>query len=341
MKPKFRIRNDAPAGVARIVGGRRRVSALVLATAAVLALWSAASATATFPGANGKIAFVSVRDGNQEIYVMDADGSGQTRLTFSLAVDTHPSWSSDGSKIAFTSFRDGRYQLYVMNADGTDQHRITNDLDWDAFPSWTADGCQLVFQKATFDASGSVNSIEIWAVNADGSGSQRNLAGSPRDDETPAASTHGNMVAFARFGGVGSSLFVMRQDGTGLRQLTAAPTGDSVDFRPDWSPDGNRIVFLHGTDPDNEIYVIKSNGTGLTRLTDTPDRVEFSPVWSPDGTQIAFAARDRTTGPTNDLTIYVMSSDGSGTRLLTNHGGQLDWQPTPTTIDDGNNQNNN
>src|SRR6266404_2737881 len=145
MKPKFRIRNDAPAGVARIVGGRRRVSALVLATAAVLALWSAASATATFPGANGKIAFVSVRDGNQEIY--------------------------------------------VMNADGTDQHRVTNDLDWDAFPSWTADGRQLVFQKATFDASGRVNSIEIWAVNADGSGSQRNLAGSPRDDETPAAST--------------------------------------------------------------------------------------------------------------------------------------------------------
>src|SRR6266852_4745158 len=255
MKPRFRIPSGVPAGVARIVGGRRRVGLVVVGAAFLLALFGASGAKATFPGANGKIAFVSVRDGNQEIYVMDANGSGQTRLTFSAAVDTHPSWSPDGSKIAFTSFRDARYQLYVMNADGTDQHRVTNDLDWDAFPSWTADGRQLVFQKATFDASGNVNSIEIWAVNADGSGSQRNLAGSPRDDETPAASPHGNMVAFARFGGVGSSLFVMRQDGTGLRQLTASPTGDSADFRPDWSPDGNRIVFLHGTDADNEIYV--------------------------------------------------------------------------------------
>jgi TolB protein len=133
----------------------------------------------------------------------------------------------------------------------------------------------------------------------------------------------------------------MRQDGTGLRQVTASPTGDSADFRPNWSPDGNRIVFLHGTDPDNEIYVVKSNGTGLTRLTNTPDRVEFSPVWSPDGSQIAFAARDRAGGPTTDLTIYVMTSDGSGTRILTNHGGQLDWQPTLTTTDNENDQNNN
>jgi Tol biopolymer transport system component len=314
---------------------------VVVAATALLALWGAASASATFPGASGKIAFVSVRDGNQEIYLMNADGSGQTRLTFSPAADNHPSWSPDGSKIAFTSFRDGRYQLYVMNADGSNQHRVTNDPDWDAFPSWTADGRQLVFQKATFDASGTVNSIEIWAVNAGGGGSQRNLAGSPRDDETPATSPHGNMIAFNRSDGISSSLFVMRLDGAGLRQITSSPSlpsGDAVDFRPNWSPHGNKIVFLHNTEVDNEIYVVGSNGQGLTRLTTTPDRVEFSPVWSPDGSQIAFAARDRATGPTQDLTIYVMNSNGSGVRMLTNHGGQLDWQRTPTSRDDGSNQ---
>ena len=155
----------------------KRMIIIAGALAALAAVTAAEAARATFPGSPGKIAFVSVRAANQEIYVMNADGSGQTRLTFSPGSDRTPSWSPDGTKIAFTSFRDGRYQLYVMNADGTDQHRVTNDLDWDAFPSWTADGRQLVFQKATFDASGNVNSIEIWAVNADGSGSQRNLIG--------------------------------------------------------------------------------------------------------------------------------------------------------------------
>src|SRR6266446_1747223 len=308
----------------------KRMIIIAGALAALAAVTAAEAARATFPGSPGKIAFVSVRDANQEIYVMNADGSGQTRLTFSPGSDRTPSWSPDGTKIAFTSFRDGRYQLYVMNADGSDQHRVTNDVDWDAFPAWTTDSRQLVFQKAIFDAGGNVSSIEIWAVNADGSGTQRNLGGSPRDDETPTTSPHGDMIAFNRSDSASSSLFVMRTDGTGLRQLTASaslPSGDAVDFRPNWSPNANRIVFLHGSEPDNEIYVVKSNGTGLTRLTNTPDRVEFSPAWSPDGSQIAFAARAASAGPGGEQTIYVMQSDGTGVRAIAGEGGELDWQP--------------
>ncbi len=71
-----------------------------------------------------KIAFVSQRDGNPEIYVMNADGSGQTNLTNNAAFDADPTWSPDSNQIAFASDRDGGgFQIYVMNADGTGQTR--------------------------------------------------------------------------------------------------------------------------------------------------------------------------------------------------------------------------
>ena len=85
---------------------------------------------------NDKIAFVSGRDGNNEIYVMDADGSNQTRLTSNSEQDSYPSWSPDGSKIAFTSYRDGNYEIYVMDADGSSQTRLTSNGIYSLWPDW-------------------------------------------------------------------------------------------------------------------------------------------------------------------------------------------------------------
>jgi Tol biopolymer transport system component len=80
---------------------------------------------------------VSDRDGNTEIYVMDADGSNQTRLTNSPWVDNWPSWSPDGSKIAFASDRDGgNWEIYVMDADGSSQTRLTDNSADDVYPDW-------------------------------------------------------------------------------------------------------------------------------------------------------------------------------------------------------------
>ena len=71
-----------------------------------------------------KLAFVSDRDGNSEVYVMNANGSGQRNLTRNPAFDADPAWSPDGRKIAFVSNRDGSYGVYVMNADGSGQRRL-------------------------------------------------------------------------------------------------------------------------------------------------------------------------------------------------------------------------
>ena len=92
----------------------------------------------------GRIAFSSDRDGDYEIYVMNADGSDQTNLTNNDTTDWEASWSPDGSRIAFSSRRDGDYEIYVINADGSDQTRLTNNAgrrhrysrSSEADPSW-------------------------------------------------------------------------------------------------------------------------------------------------------------------------------------------------------------
>ena len=83
-----------------------------------------------------RIAFSSSRDGNAEIYVMNANGSGQTRLTTHPASDITPAWSPHETKIAFASDRDGNFEIYVMNADGSGQTRLTTHPATDVSPDW-------------------------------------------------------------------------------------------------------------------------------------------------------------------------------------------------------------
>jgi Tol biopolymer transport system component len=79
--------------------------------------------------------FTSNRDGNAEIYVMNADGSGQTRLTDHPARDVGPAWSPAGARIAFETNRDGNAEIYVMNADGSAPTNLTRRLAGDGSPS--------------------------------------------------------------------------------------------------------------------------------------------------------------------------------------------------------------
>jgi Tol biopolymer transport system component len=73
-----------------------------------------------------RLAFVSLRDFNVEIYVANADGSGETRLTDDPALNRGPAWSPDATRIAFESFREGKSEVYVVNADGSGLTPLTN-----------------------------------------------------------------------------------------------------------------------------------------------------------------------------------------------------------------------
>jgi len=93
-----------------------------------------------------KIAFESRRDGNYEIYVMNADGSNPTRLTENTAItDGYPVWSPDGTKIAFISNRDGQRDIYIMNADGSKVTRLTENSFNESSLSWSPDGTKIAF----------------------------------------------------------------------------------------------------------------------------------------------------------------------------------------------------
>ncbi len=149
-----------------------------------------------------RLAWVSTRDKNQEIYVMDADGKNIKRLTSDPALDNNPSWSPDSKRIAFCSGRKGNLDIWVMNADGSDVRQLTTDPKMDYWPVWSPDGKRIAF---TSNRSGN---YDIWVMNADGS-EQRNLTQHPAQDNYAAWSPDSKQLAFISKSGGGYNIWVM------------------------------------------------------------------------------------------------------------------------------------
>ena len=269
--------------------------------------WSG-TATGTPTTAGDRIAFQSNRDGNWEIYVMNADGSGVTNLTNNSDHDVAPAWSPDGKRIAFRSDRDGNWEIYVMNADGSGVTRLTNDSARDSSPAWSPDGRRIAFRS---DRDGN---WEIYVMNADGSG-VTNLTNDSASDDFPGWSPDGKRIAFDSDRDGNREIYVMNADGSGVTRLTNDSASDNS---PAWSPEGRRIAFESYRDGNWEVYVMNTDGSGVTNLTNAHG---IGPNWSPEGRRITFRS-DRD----GNFEIYVMNADGSGVANLTNDSA-LDINP--------------
>ncbi|MDX1746423.1 MAG: hypothetical protein R3324_10840, partial [Halobacteriales archaeon] len=199
---------------------------------------SGASADTLFIVANsapsGSIAFYSDRPGDSEIYVMNGDGSLQTRLTDNAARDENPALSPDGSRIAFLSNRNGLFELWAIDSDGLNESQLTSGES--AEGSWSPDGTQIVYPSR---ADGG-NFWDIWIVNADGTNPTQ-ITFNDWDEIDPFWSPDGTTIGFSSNQDGDFDLYVMRTDGTDVQQRTFS--FDVNDLDAEWSPDGSRIVF--------------------------------------------------------------------------------------------------
>lgn len=236
-----------------------------------------------------RIAFASERDSDpdqvREIYVMNADGTGQTRLTFDESFNAGPAWSPDGQQIAYESRKDGPARIWVMNRDGSGQVNLSGEVNSrknggrsvgpaggggqdDGNPAWSPDGSRIVF-----DRSG-----DLYTMNSDGS-AQIPLTTGPDTDQFANWSPDGTMIAFERDAqGVEAEIYVINVDGSGLNNLT---NHEAADYEPAWSPDGNSIAFAatREVEGEYEIYVMDADGSNPVNITNSPKTDESSPAW--------------------------------------------------------------
>jgi TolB protein len=264
-----------------------------------------------------KLAFVSRRDGNSEIYVMNADGSDQENLTRQSASDSDPNWSRDGRRIVFVSRRDGNSEIYVMNADGSGLRNLTRAPSDDLDPAWSPDGRAIAFVQECMPRPGDpqwrCGGTYLYVVNADGSGLRR-LTTVRGHALTPSWSADGKTI---RYGG-----YLVYADGSGRKKLHEVRiwTNRNIALDGVWSPDGQRIAAvsvahspIEGRNPTKlGLWVTNADGSNARRVA--AKATEGDPAWSPDGRRIAF--RRFGIGRVNS-DLYVVNADGSGLRRLT------------------------
>jgi len=281
-----------------------------------------AQAVQKTPEYRGKIAFVSERDGQPEIYIMDADGKNQRNLTRNPADDNNPVWSPDGKYIAFISNRNHERGIYAMDIAGGGTKALTRGLEYTSF-SWSLDGKRVVFICERDDKK------EIYSVNANGS-NLINLSVPPAKEMWYSYSPRGNKLAVqSSFHRV--HLYIVGIDGTNLRDISRVETNsESEDRWSSWSPDGKYLAFE--SDRDNvhgDIYVMNSDGTNLRNLTKSPKIENLGevqpngiPEWSPDGKWIAFVSHR--TGDKNSLYLglHIMDPNGKHLKSLPGEGAE-------------------
>ena len=286
------------------------------AVAALLLCLAFGAAPAAAQGrANGRVAFERTIDGATDIFVVNADGSGERNLTETPFNESQPAWSPDGSRLVFVraaQVAGETTDLYIMDADGHNLRRLTSDDAVERFPAWSPDGTRIAYART--EAQGGFE--QVYTVSSDGF-ELKNLTANLRGDHShPSWSPDSQRIAFASSSATLNNyeIWVMQADGTRPMQLTS--NDPAYCLSPAWSPDGNQIVYTR----DYEIYLLDPQTGAETNLTDS-SLSEDTPEWSPDGKQIVFSRFAE-----GNLDLYTMKADGTEQRRLTTDA-QLDSQP--------------
>jgi Tol biopolymer transport system component len=276
-----------------------------------------------------EIVFTSGRDGNFDIYVMNANGGDQRPLTRTPSTERSPAWgwqvgppstaSSGGgstvavapstpiapaqagprdTQIAFASDRDGDFDIYVMDGDGSNVRQATFNEAEDDAPTWSNDGRLIAW---TSNAGGSFN---LWVMNADGS-DQRQITNHSANDRDPVWSPDGSQLAFTSDRDGDPEIWIVNADGGVAQQITN--NGEALDLAPAWSPDGTRLLYYSDKSGGREIFLLDLASGSEIQLTSN-NVYDGQPDWSLNGTQMVFAATRSPQG-NGEPEIYI--SDAS------------------------------
>ena len=261
---------------------------------------------------SGKIVFVCLIDGIDQICLMNADGRNDRQLTSEPATSFYPSLSPDGDRIVFSSRRDGNFEIFEMDTIGSRLFQLTNDIGSLYAPEISPDGSKIVFTNHTDGRQ------HIWLMDRDGQDPHPLTSGS-WDDLDPTWSPDGSQIAFASNRDGSTQLFTMNVDGSNVRQITRDI--DAIGGRNSWSPDGRFLAYYAGSraQSDRNLFLVDLASSTVLQVTQGGDNL--GPSFSLDGEWLAF-----TSYRSGNNDIWIIRRDGSQSVQLT-YGLRADWQP--------------
>jgi TolB protein len=250
---------------------------------------------------SGFLTFMSTRDGNFEIYSMDAKGDSVKNLSCNKATDYSFGYTPDG-KLVFYSNREGNDEVYLQDADGKKVTNLTNNPAADRIAAVSPDG-----KRIAFSSNRDNKTSELYVMDVDGKNVTR-LTNNDNFEDAPYWSPDGTKIIFSKdikpvndtapHVTSNGEIFSMNADGSTVLRLTNRP---GFDGGPQFSPDGSKIAFYGKDENGNyEIFIMNADGSNVTNLTED-EMEDYSPSWSPDGKWIAY-----TKGNSKNYDVWVI-----------------------------------